>query len=66
MRRILLAAVLFGAASGAQAADLPFLRGSFTEGLTTTKVFWQGYYLGGQLAYGSIHSKLPGGITGKC
>lgn len=63
MRRILLAAVMLGTASGAQAADLPFLRGSFTEGLTTTKVFWQGYYLGGQLAYGSIHSKLPGAIN---
>lgn len=63
MRRILLAAVMLGTASGAQAADLPFLRGSFTEGLTTTKVFWQGYYLGGQLAYGSIHSKLPGNIN---
>ena len=66
MRRLLLAAAMFGAASGAQAADLPdlpFLRGSFTDGLTTTKVFWQGYYLGGQLAYGSIHSKLPGTIN---
>ena len=63
MRRILLAAAMLGTASGAQAADLPFLRGSFTDGLTTTKVFWQGYYLGGQLAYGSIHSKLPGTIN---
>jgi len=63
MRRILLAAAMLGTASGTQAADLPFLRGSFTDGLTTTKVFWQGYYLGGQLAYGSIHSKLPGAIN---
>jgi len=63
MRRLLLAAAMLGTASGTQAADLPFLRGSFTDGLTTTKVFWQGYYLGGQLAYGSIHSKLPGNIN---
>ena len=64
MRRFLLAAVMFGAASGAQAADMPFLRGSFTEGLSTTRVFWQGYYVGGQATYGSSDSKLPAGING--
>jgi outer membrane immunogenic protein len=56
MRRFLLAAVMFGAAAGAQAADLsdlPILRGAFTDGLTTTKVNWQGYYIGGQGGYGS-------------
>ena len=56
MRRFLLAAVMFGAVSGAQAADmpdLPILRGAFTEGLTTTRVNWQGYYIGGQWGYGS-------------
>src|SRR6202022_4841745 len=56
MRRFLLAAVMFGAAAGAQAADLsdlPILRGAFTDGLTTTKVNWQGYYIGGQAGYGS-------------
>ena len=40
MRRFLLAAVMFGAAFGAQAADmpdLPILRGAFTDGLTTTR-----------------------------
>jgi opacity protein-like surface antigen len=59
MRRLLLAAMMFGAASGAEAADLPFLRGSFTDGLTTARVNWQGYYIGGQIDYGSIDSKLP-------
>lgn len=66
MRRILLAAVLFGAASCAEAADLsdlPILRGAFTDGLNTQKVFWQGYYVGGQLSYGSIDSKLPSNIN---
>ena len=63
MRRLFLAAVMFGAASGAGAADLPFLRGSFTDGLTTTRVVWQGYYVGGQVDYGSIDSKLPAGIN---
>src|SRR6266849_1167484 len=56
MRRFLLATVMFGAAAGAQAADmpdLPILRGAFTEGPTTAKVNWQGYYIGGQGGYGS-------------
>lgn len=60
MRRFLLAAAMFGAVCGAQAADmpdLPVLRGAFTDGLTTAKVNWQGVYIGGQAAYGSITSK---------
>ena len=54
MRGFVLAAVMFGAASGARAADmpdLPILRGALTDGLTT--VNWQGYYIGGQWGYGS-------------
>ena len=54
MRGFLLAAMVFGAAAGAQAADmpdLPILRGAFTERPTT--VNWQGYYIGGQGGYGS-------------
>ena len=41
MRRFLLVAVMCGAAGVAQAADmpdLPFLRGSFTEGLSRLSV----------------------------
>jgi outer membrane immunogenic protein len=56
MRRFLLVAVMCGAASVAQAADmpdLPFLRGSFTEGLSTSTVNWQGGYIGGHAAYGT-------------
>jgi opacity protein-like surface antigen len=56
MRRFLLVAVMCGAASFAEAADLPdlpFLRGSFTEGLSSTAVNWQGFYLGGHAAYGT-------------
>jgi outer membrane immunogenic protein len=63
MRRFLLAAVMFGAAAGAQAADLsdlPILRGAFTDGLTTTKVNWQGYYIGGQAGYGSSDENFNG------
>jgi outer membrane immunogenic protein len=63
MRRLLLAAVMFGAVSGAQAADLPdlpILRGGFTDGLTMSKVNWQGFYVGGQGDYGSVTSKVAG------
>jgi opacity protein-like surface antigen len=63
MRRLFLAAMMFGAASGAEAADLPFLRGSFTDGLTTSRAYWQGYYVGGQISYGSADSKLPSGVN---
>jgi len=63
MRRFLLAATVFGAVSGARAADLsdlPILRGAFTEGLTTSKVNWQGFYIGGQAGYGSADENFNG------
>ena len=63
MRRFLLAAMMFGAVSGAQAADmpdLPFLRGGFSEGLTSTKVNWQGFYLGGQAGLGTSDMNFTG------
>ncbi|MFZ2157392.1 MAG: outer membrane beta-barrel protein [Bradyrhizobium sp.] len=60
MRRLLLAAMMFGAASGAEAADLPFLRGSFTDGLTTARVNWQGYYIGGQGGLGTSDMNFTG------
>ena len=66
MRRFLLVAVMCGAASVAQAADmpdLPFLRGSFTEGLSATSVNWQGFYVGGQVSYGSVTSKVASGVN---
>ena len=63
MRRFLLAAVMMGAASCAQAADmpdLPILRGSYVDGLTTSQVNWQGLYVGGQGGYGSSDEKFAG------
>jgi outer membrane immunogenic protein len=56
MRRLLLAAVVFGLGSGAQAADLsdlPILRGSFPGGLSTATRNWDGWYAGGQVDYSS-------------
>src|SRR5512147_803458 len=56
MRRLLLVAVMCGVVSGAQAADmpdLPILRGSFTDGLSTTSVNWGGAYIGGHASHGA-------------
>ena len=61
MRRLLLAVVMFGAASGAQAADLsdlPILRGSFPDGLSTATRNWDGWYVGGQIDYTSSNIDL--------
>jgi outer membrane immunogenic protein len=66
MRKLLLAAMMFGAATAAHAADLsdlPILRGSYTDGLTTSRANWQGYYIGGQASYGSATSKVPGSLN---
>lgn len=63
MRRFLLVAAMCGAVSGAQAADLsdmPILRGAYTEGLSTPKVNWQGFYVGGQAGYGSSNENFTG------
>lgn len=56
MRRLLMVAVMCGVVSGAQAADmpdLPFLRGSFTEGLSKANVNWGGGYIGGHASHGA-------------
>src|SRR6185312_5397381 len=63
MRRLLLGAVICGTMTGAQAADLPILRGSFTGGLSTTSVNWNGFYLGGQAGYGSSDENFTGSNT---
>jgi opacity protein-like surface antigen len=52
-----------GAVSAAQAADLsdlPILRGAFTDGLTTSKVNWQGWYIGGQGGFGTSDMDFTG------
>jgi opacity protein-like surface antigen len=63
MRRILLVAAMWGAASAAHAADmpdLPVLRGAFTDGLTVSRVNWAGSYIGGQVGYGSSDENFNG------
>ena len=64
MRLILLAAMMMcGVAAGAQAADLsdlPILRGAVTDSLSTSRVNWQGFYIGGQAGYGSSDENFKG------
>lgn len=58
MRGFFLVAMVLGAASGAQAADMPdFLRGSLPGGPAPT-VNWAGFYVGGQGSYGSSSSNV--------
>jgi opacity protein-like surface antigen len=64
MRRFLLAAVMFGAVTGAQAADMPdFLRGTLPDGPAPT-VNWQGFYLGGQGSWGGSNMNFSRGNDG--
>src|ERR1700752_2225874 len=60
MRRFVLAAAMVGTAFGAEAADLPILRGSYTEGFSQARVNWQGFYVGGQAGYGSSDERFAG------
>ncbi len=63
MRRFLLAAVMFGAVSGAQAADMPdFLRGSIATAPVTRN--WDGWYAGGQVSYSAVESDFSKSIAG--
>lgn len=60
MRRTVLAMALVAAAHGVQAADLPdlpILRGGFNDGVIPR---WQGFYVGGQAAYGSSDHNFNG------
>jgi outer membrane immunogenic protein len=60
MRGLVLAAVMFGAVSAAQAADMPdFLRGSLSAGPAPV-VNWQGFYIGAQAGYGSSDESFSG------
>jgi outer membrane immunogenic protein len=64
MRRLLLAVMMFGAASGAKAADMPdFLHGSLLPNTPSPTVNWQGFYIGGQAGYGSSDENFNGATT---
>jgi opacity protein-like surface antigen len=64
MRRLLLAAMMIGAASGVRAADLADLlplRGS--EGLSTATRNWDGWYAGGQVGYTSASTDFSQSVV---
>jgi outer membrane immunogenic protein len=64
MRRLVLAAIVFGVASGAQAADMPdFLRGSIPAEQTPTRT-WDGWYAGGQVGYSSTNADFSQSLVG--
>jgi opacity protein-like surface antigen len=66
MRRFLLATAMCWMAVGAQAADmpdLPALRGGFTEGLSRSRVNWDGWYAGGQVGYESANMDFSRSIV---
>lgn len=63
MRKFLIAAVMLGSvAQGARAADMPdfpVLRGGYSD-VPTRSINWQGFYVGGQVGYGSGDTKFGG------
>ena len=64
MRRFVLVALMFGAVSGAHAADMPdFLRGSLPAGPAPTRN-WSGWYAGGQVGYSAMSSDFSNSIAG--
>ena len=63
MRSLVLAVVISGVVSAAQAADLPdlpILRGGLSDGLSSSRVNWDGFYVGAQGGYGSSDEKFSG------
>jgi outer membrane immunogenic protein len=68
MRRFVLAAAMAGMAFGAHAADLPdlpVLRGSLPPGgLSTQRVNWDGWYVGGQASYSAMGADFSRSIVG--
>lgn len=62
MRRLVVAALMFGVVQSADAADmpdLPFLRGS-QDIVMAPRPVWQGYYVGGQAGYGTADMNFSG------
>lgn len=63
MRRLMVVAAMIAVAQSAQAADLPdfsdlpVLRGGYQDGIAPR---WQGFYVGGQAAYGSSDHNFNG------
>lgn len=64
MRGLAATAVALGVmAQGAQAADMPFLRGSLLDGPQRV-VNWEGFYIGGQGSYGTTDTNFTKATQG--
>ncbi|MGJ4891959.1 outer membrane protein [Bradyrhizobium sp. HKCCYLRH3099] len=66
MRSLVVAVSMCGMISAAQAADMPdipILRGGLTEGLSTARVNWDGYYVGVHGGYGSSDENFNGSTS---
>lgn len=66
MRRLIVAAMLATSAQAVQAADMPdfpVLRGAVSDGYVRP-INWQGFYVGGQAAYGSADMNFAGSNKG--
>jgi opacity protein-like surface antigen len=60
MRKFIFVAVLSIVAPAAHAADLPFLRGSLSEGRTMGRSDWDGFYVGAQAGVGESDMNFTG------
>jgi outer membrane immunogenic protein len=66
MRSLVVAVLVSGMVSAAHAADLPdlpILRGGLSEGLSNSRLNWDGYYIGAQGGYGSSDENFNGSTS---
>ncbi|MFO1107565.1 MAG: outer membrane beta-barrel protein [Bradyrhizobium sp.] len=64
MRRFVLAAAMTAMAYGAQAADLPVLRGGLMESPPVVRPLWDGFYVGGQASYTAMDVDFSKSVVG--
>ena len=62
MRKFLMAAMAIASVQGAQAADMPALRGSYFDA-PASRPIWEGFYVGGQGGYGVSNMNFAGSTT---
>lgn len=64
MRRLVTAGLFALLAHGAEAADMPVLRGALHEAPIVSRPIWQGFYVGGQAGYGASNMQFGGFNSG--
>lgn len=60
MRKLLIAGMMLGAVQGAQAADLPILRGALPDTYGPQVTNWEGVYIGAHAAVGEFDMNFKG------